>query len=114
MSKCSKTFCEHFSRKSVSNCTNNKVYSMNDCPGFVSTSEEKEDPKNETALDVQVGGGHYKDMKIQPVEFCFANNLNNGQSAIIKYVCRYKTKNKLEDLKKAKHYIDLLIQLEGY
>jgi len=64
------------------------------------------------ALDVQVGGGHYKDMAIQPVEFCFKNNLNNCQSNIIKYVTRYKSKNGLEDLKKAKHYIDLLISLE--
>lgn len=66
------------------------------------------------ALDVQVGGGHYKDMAIQPVEFCFQNKLNNCQTNVVKYITRYKNKNGLEDLKKAKHYIDLLIQLEGY
>jgi len=64
------------------------------------------------ALDIQVGGGHYKDMAIQPVEFCFRNKLNNCQSAIVKYTCRYKSKNGLEDLKKARHYIDLLIAME--
>jgi len=63
-------------------------------------------------LDVQVGGSHYKSMTIQPIEFCFKNNLNICQSNIIKYICRYKTKNGIEDLKKAKHCIDLLIQLE--
>lgn len=68
--------------------------------------------KPTNALDVQVGGGHYKTMAIQPVEFCFKNKLNNCQSNIIKYVTRYNTKNGIEDLKKAKHYIDLLIELE--
>lgn len=64
------------------------------------------------ALDVQIGGSHYKDMKIQPIEFCFKNNLNVCQGKVIKYVTRYKNKNGLEDLKKAKHMIDLLIELE--
>jgi hypothetical protein len=64
------------------------------------------------ALDVQVGGNHYKDMIIQPIEFTMKNNLNFCQGNIIKYVTRYKHKNGIEDLKKAKHYIDLLIQLE--
>lgn len=64
------------------------------------------------ALDVQVGGNHYKDMLIQPIEFCMKNNLNACQTNVIKYICRYKAKNGLEDLKKAKHYIDLLIDFE--
>ena len=67
---------------------------------------------NTTALDTQVGGGHYKEFKIQPIEFVMKNNLNFCQGNVIKYVCRYKDKNGIEDLKKAKHYIDLLIQLE--
>lgn len=71
-------------------------------------------PKKKAALDTQVGGGHYKDMAIQPVEFIFKNNLNICQGNIIKYACRYKRKNGLEDLKKIKHYVDLLIELEGY
>lgn len=64
------------------------------------------------ALDVQVGGGHYKDMVIQPIEFTHKNNLNFCQGNVIKYVTRYKAKNGLEDLKKARHYIDMLIELE--
>lgn len=61
------------------------------------------------ALDTQVGGGHYKDMKIQPVEYTLANNLGFCEGNVIKYISRYKAKNGVEDLEKAKHYIDLLI-----
>ena len=64
------------------------------------------------ALNIQIGGNHYKDYKIQPIEFIMANNLNFCQGNAIKYITRYKSKNGLEDLKKAKHYIDLLIQFE--
>lgn len=67
---------------------------------------------NENALSQQVGGGHYKDMAIQPIEFTHKNNLNFCQGNIIKYVTRYKNKNGIEDLRKAKHYIELLIELE--
>lgn len=64
------------------------------------------------ALDVQVGGGHYKDLPIQPVEYCMKNNLNYCQANIVKYATRYKEKNGVEDLKKIKHYVDLIIELE--
>ena len=63
-------------------------------------------------LEVQVGGDHYKSYKIQPLEFIFKNNIPYIEANIIKYVCRFRHKNKVEDLKKAKHYIDLLIELE--
>ena len=65
-----------------------------------------------SALDTQVGGSHYKNMTIQPVEFIEMNNLGFCTGNIIKYVCRYKDKNGIEDLKKARHYIDLLIEIE--
>ena len=61
---------------------------------------------------IQVGGNHYKDFAIQPVEFTFKNNLNFLQGNVIKYICRYKNAKGKEDLEKAKHYIDLLIQFE--
>lgn len=64
------------------------------------------------ASDTQIGGSHYKEMSIQPAEFAMKNNLNYCQSNVIKYICRYKHKNGLEDLEKAKHYIDLLIEYE--
>ena len=65
-----------------------------------------------SALNRQVGGEHYKNFVIQPVEFIHKNNLGFIVGNIIKYICRYKDKNGIEDLKKAKHYIDMLIELE--
>ena len=66
----------------------------------------------EKPLNTQIGGNHYKNLKIQPIEYIMANNLNYCQGNAIKYLTRYKDKNGLEDLKKAKHYINILIQLE--
>ena len=65
-----------------------------------------------SASNKQVGGNHYKDMVIQPFEFIEKNNLGYGVGNVIKYLCRYKRKGGIEDLKKASHYIDLLIDLE--
>ena len=65
------------------------------------------------ASNQQVKGTHYKNFVIQPTEFIHKNNLSFIQGNIIKYVMRYKFKNGLEDLEKAKHYIDLLIEWEG-
>lgn len=65
-----------------------------------------------SALDTQVGGSHYKDFKIQPVEFIMANGLGFCEGNAIKYICRYKSKNGVEDLEKAIHYIQLLIEQE--
>ena len=64
------------------------------------------------ALDVQVDGDHYKDMAIQPAEFIYANNIGYMEGNVIKYVSRWKKKNGLKDLEKAKHYVELLIELE--
>lgn len=63
-------------------------------------------------LDTQVGGDHYKTMKIQPFEFSMANNFNAGQHSIVKYVSRYKNKNQFEDLKKAHHFLELMMSHE--
>jgi hypothetical protein len=62
------------------------------------------------ATDVQVGGTHYKNFKIQPIEFCMKNGLNACQTNIVKYICRYKHKNGKEDLLKALHYTELWMQ----
>lgn len=63
-------------------------------------------------LDIQEGGTYYKDMKIQPAEFIHANDIGYFEGNVIKYVSRWRNKNGIEDLKKAKHYIDLLIELD--
>lgn len=62
------------------------------------------------ATDTQIGGNHYKQFAIQPIEFCMKNGLNACQTNIVKYICRYKHKNGKEDLLKALHYVELLVQ----
>jgi hypothetical protein len=57
----------------------------------------------------QVGGNHYKKYKIQPVEFIIKNNIGFVEGNIIKYILRFKEKGGVQDLEKAKHYIELLI-----
>lgn len=61
-------------------------------------------------LTEQVGGSHYKNMKIQPVEFIMANDLNFLEGNVVKYICRYKQKGGVEDLNKVIHYTRLLIE----
>ena len=66
-----------------------------------------------SALREQVGGDHYSKLAIQPVEYINANHLTYLQGNVIKYVTRYKDKGSaLQDLQKARHYIDMLIELE--
>ena len=69
-----------------------------------------------TALNKQIGGDHYKQFKIQPVEFIVHNRLSFLQGSIIKRICRYNapTGGGLKDLNKIKHEIDLLIELDGW
>jgi len=62
------------------------------------------------ALTKQEGGNHYKDMAIQPVEFITANNLGFLEGNVVKYICRHHAKNGAEDIKKAIHYCELLLQ----
>lgn len=64
------------------------------------------------ALKKQEGGSHYKDFRIQPIEFISKNNLGFIVGNVIKYVCRYKNKNGKEDILKAIHYLEMLIELE--
>lgn len=63
-------------------------------------------------LDTQVGGDHYKSMPIQPMEFSMLNELDACQHTVIKYVTRFRDKGGVQDLEKAKHVIDMLIEFE--
>jgi hypothetical protein len=63
-------------------------------------------------LEQQVGGDHYKDCAIQPVEYIHANQLGFCEGSVIKYVTRWRAKGGIKDLEKARHFIELLIQLE--
>jgi len=60
--------------------------------------------------DTQVGGNHYQKMKIQPSEFINKNQLQFAEGNAIKYICRHGSKGKKQDLEKAKHYIDMIIE----
>lgn len=63
-----------------------------------------------SAQAYQVGGNHYQKMSIQPISFISANNLGFCEGNAIKYICRYKDKGGVQDLKKAIHYLELLIE----
>jgi hypothetical protein len=65
------------------------------------------------ALDKQVEGNHYKDLPIQPIEYIHANAMGYMEGNVVKYVSRWRKKNGIADLEKAKHYIELLIELEN-
>jgi len=62
------------------------------------------------AINNQVGGHHYKGNGIQPIEYIYANGLSWSMGNVLKLITRDKV-NKVEDLLKAKHYIDLELQL---
>lgn len=62
------------------------------------------------ATDMQIGGDHYRRFAIQPIEFITKNKLGFCEGNVVKYICRHPFKNGKEDLLKARHYIDLLIE----
>lgn len=66
-----------------------------------------------SALQVQEGGDHYKKLSIQPVEYIHANSLGFCEGSVVKYVTRWRDKGGVKDLEKARHFIDLLIELEA-
>ena len=78
---------------------------------FIEVTAEEIEAFN--ALKKQVAGNHYKDMPIQPVEYIHANAMGYFEGNVVKYISRWRKKNGMADLEKAKHYIELLIQLEG-
>ncbi len=64
------------------------------------------------ALQNQVKGDHYKKLKIQPFEYSLANNLGPCEHSVLKYITRWRDKDGLDDLRKAKHILDILIEWE--
>jgi hypothetical protein len=66
-----------------------------------------------SANDVQVAGTHYKDKAIQPWDYVIANNLGYLEGNIVKYISRWKDKGGINDLKKARHYLDKLIEVNN-
>ena len=96
---------------SVGNCDQNEMYNI------VSPLKPTELPppppgKAVGANSIQHGGDHYKKKSIQPWDYVAVNNLGFFEGNAIKYITRHKDKNGVEDLKKAIHYLEKLIELE--
>lgn len=91
----------------------NLSYSPNS-PPEPSTSEQKASNLQIGAKPsmLQVGGVHYKNLKIQPVQYSHANGLGFIEGSIVKYVTRWREKGGIQDLRKIQHFVDLLIELE--
>ena len=62
------------------------------------------------SLDNQHGGKHYKQFSIQPAEFINENKLLFAEGNAIKYICRHSAKGKEEDIKKAIHYLEMILE----
>ena len=60
------------------------------------------------AYKKQVGGSHYRDMKIQPSQFINENKLPFAEGSAIKYICRHSRKGGIEDIDKAIHYLEMI------
>ena len=65
-----------------------------------------------SAFEKQSGGKHYLDLPIQPVRFIHKNGIGFIEGNVIKYVTRWRHKGGKDDLLKARHYINLLIEME--
>ena len=63
-----------------------------------------------SATDTQVGGNYYATMAIQPIDYILQNSLGYCEGNVIKYVSRWREKGGVEDLRKAKHYLEMLIE----
>ena len=63
-----------------------------------------------SAYDKQIGGSHYRSLKIQPSKFVIENELLFPEGSVIKYICRHRFKNGKEDLLKAIHFIEMIIE----
>lgn len=64
-----------------------------------------------SANDIQVAGGHYKNKEIQPWDYIISNGIGYMEGNVIKYVSRWRDKGGIEDLRKARHYLDKLIEV---
>ena len=61
-------------------------------------------------MSKQVGGSHYASMTIQPIQFIVSNDIPYREGNAIKYICRHKNKNGKEDIQKAIHYLEMILE----
>ena len=81
-------------------------------PGYQQGVAACEKPTKTSGLQTQIGGSHYTDMVIQPIEYIQANRIPFPEGNVIKYVSRWRSKGGIKDLEKAKHHLSLLIEYE--
>jgi hypothetical protein len=58
----------------------------------------------------QIGGSHYRNMVVQPSEFINKNRLLFAEASAIKYICRHAAKGKEQDIHKAIHYLEMILE----
>jgi len=78
-------------------------------PRTMGGADESPGVSGRTPLASQVAGNHYAKLAIQPVEYILRNHIGYVEGCVIKYVTRWKDKGGVEDLKKARHFLDILI-----
>ena len=82
------------------------------CPPPRTQMRDLRERKESTPLEKQIDGDHYKFQPIQPVEYNHVNGLGFCEGSVVKYVSRWRRKGGIKDLQKAKHFLELLIELE--
>ena len=82
------------------------------CPTAVQLNENAAKCSDERLTGQQVGGNHYAKLAIQPYDYINANGLSYGAGNVVKYVTRYRDKNGAQDLRKAIHYLRLMLAHE--
>ena len=80
-------------------------------PMYPKPSSLTKEKQSDTALDKQIGGNHYKEMSIQPIEYIVKNNLGWCEGNIIKYITRHHQMGGEDDVRKVIHYCHLLMEL---
>jgi len=96
----------------LKSCTNCKY---NQFPCTVCEEEDQWELKKEiqNPFDYQEGGNHYKKDGVMDVtEWCMSHNIDIGEFNVIKYVFRHGKKNGIEDLRKAKHYLEMIAYMK--
>ena len=74
------------------------------------TDTDKQGHTHDKASEEQIGGSHYKDMPIQPAHFIRVNAIPFHEGCAIEYVCRHKSKNGADDIRKAIHFLELILE----
>ena len=81
-------------------------------PEFLKNAAASNPRLEQKPLERQIGGAHYKDFKIQPIEYVHANGIGFAEGNAIKYISRWRGKGGVTDLRKAIHTLEMLIELE--